>query len=312
MTSPSRRGDVRTSETSEGRPTSPARPVRRSAGRTVCDRGPAACILERLFTLSLNGKVVVVVGGTSGIGLSGARACLQAGASVVVIGLEAGCERQEWPSDFPGRVRILAADARDPQSVSGAIGLARKDFGGFHGLLHVAGGSGRGWGDGPLHEITDRGWDRTLELNLSTVFYSNRAAIGDFLQRGVAGSIVNVTSVLAFSPSPAYFATHAYAAAKAGVIGLVRAVASRYAASGIRVNALAPGLVDTPMAARALSDEETGAYVARKQPLDGGRPGLPEDLEAAVVFLLSDRSAFVTGQVLAVDGGWSVTEAGAK
>jgi short-subunit dehydrogenase len=114
--------------------------------------------------------------------------------------------------------------------------------------------------------------------------------------------------VLGSSPSPKFFATHAYATAKAGVVGLSRAAAARYAADGIRVNVLAPGLVATPMSKRAQADEAILGFIRTKQPLDGGRIGVPEDLDAAVVWLLSDASRFVTGQVIAIDGGWEVSE----
>ena len=105
-----------------------------------------------------------------------------------------------------------------------------------------------------------------------------------------------------------FFATHAYAAAKAGIIGLTRAAASHYAREDIRFNVLAPALVDTPMSERAQGDAETMGYIERKQPLDGGRIGAPEDLDGAAVYLLSDAARAVTGQVLSVDGGWSVSE----
>ena len=114
--------------------------------------------------------------------------------------------------------------------------------------------------------------------------------------------------MLAWSPSPAFFATHAYAAAKAGIIGFTTAAAATYAAQGIRCNVLAPALVETPMARRAAGDERILAFTRTKQPLDGGRIGRPADCDGAVVYLLSDAARFVTGQVLAVDGGWCVTE----
>jgi NAD(P)-dependent dehydrogenase (short-subunit alcohol dehydrogenase family) len=163
-------------------------------------------------------------------------------------------------------------------------------------------------GDGPLHEISEEGWEGTLRLNLTSLFLSNRAAVRQFLGQGTGGSILNMASVLGFSPSPRYFATHAYAAAKAAIVGLTRSTAAYYAPQGIRVNAVAPALVETPMARRAAEDATIREFIATKQPLDGGRIGQPEDLDAAVVYLLSDAARFVTGQVLAVDGGWSVTE----
>jgi NAD(P)-dependent dehydrogenase (short-subunit alcohol dehydrogenase family) len=194
-----------------------------------------------------------------------------------------------------------------PQTAVRAIRHALERFGAFHGLYHVAGGSGRKMGDGPLHELTDKGWEATLQLNLNSLFYSNRAAIQQFLAQGSVGSILNISSVLGFSPSPKFFATHAYAAAKSAVLGFTKSIAAFYAARGIRCNVLAPALVDTPMARRAATDRAIQKFIKRKQPLDGGRIGIPSDLDAAAVYFMSDASRFVTGQVLAVDGGWTVS-----
>jgi NAD(P)-dependent dehydrogenase (short-subunit alcohol dehydrogenase family) len=189
-----------------------------------------------------------------------------------------------------------------------AIRESLSQLGGFDALYHVAGGSGRCFGDGPLHEISDAGWEETLRLNLSSVFHSCRAAAEQFMAQGTPGSILSMGSVLSASPSPRFFATHAYAAAKAGIEGLSRAAAAYYAPRGIRFNVVSPGLTETPMSGRALADPDICEFIRAKQPLDGGRFGRPVDLDAAVVFFLSDASRFVTGQVLALDGGWSVTE----
>jgi NAD(P)-dependent dehydrogenase (short-subunit alcohol dehydrogenase family) len=259
----------------------------------------------------LSGKVVVVVGGTSGIGLSGVRACLAAGARVVVMGLPSeGSARLE--TNLGSACRVMLADARDPHTVRSAIRQAVTDFGRFDALYHVAGGSGRSFGDGPLHEATDEGFSETVRLNLASVFYSNRAAVEHWLKQGTQGSVLNLGSVSGFSPSPRHFDTHAYAAAKAGLEGLTVAAAAYYAPRGIRFNALLPGLTDTPGSRRAMADPQIQAFIRGKQPLDGGRAAQPSDLDAAVFFFLSDESRFVTGQTLAVDGGWSVTEGDAR
>lgn len=256
---------------------------------------------------SLRNRTVVVVGGTTGLGLSGAKALVNAGASLVVIGSEAK-EAEEAGAALGDGVRILVSDARDPETAPRAIDLALATFGSFHGLYHVAGGSGRRWGDGPLHDLCDEGWDETLRLNLTSLFRSNRAAVRQFLAQGGGGCILNMGSVLGRSPSPHHFATHAYAAAKSAVEGFTRSIAAYYAPRDIRVNTLAPGLTDTPMARRATEDPAIRGFIGTKQPLDGGRFATPTDLDEAVVFFLGDGSRFVTGQVLAVDGGWSVSE----
>ncbi|MEO8351671.1 MAG: SDR family oxidoreductase [Chthoniobacteraceae bacterium] len=256
---------------------------------------------------ALHGKSLVVIGGTTGLGLSAARTFVEAGAKVVVVG------RNE-ASGTQARVQLgdaaafVMGDACDPTVAARAIEFALEHGGGFHGLYHVAGGSGRKFGDGPIDEITDEGWRTTLDLNLTSVMASNRAAVRQFLARKTGGSILNMGSVLGFSPSPHHFATHAYAAAKSAIIGLTKAIAAHYAPRGIRCNVLAPALVETPMAQRASGDPVILDFIKTKQPLDGGRIGQPADLDAAAVFFMSDGSKFCTGQVLAVDGGWSLSE----
>lgn len=255
----------------------------------------------------LRDKSIVIVGGTSGLGLSAARACCLEGANVVVVGRnEERCGAAV--AENPGQMRAVVGDASLANTAERAIADAAAAFGNCHALYHVAGGSGRSLGDGPLGSISDQGWDQTLRLNLDSVFYSNRAAIQYWMHERTSGVILNMASVLGFDPSPHYFATHAYAASKAAIIGLSKSAAAYYAAHNIRINAIAPALVDTPMARRAVQDQEIMRFIATKQPLDGGRVGQASDLDAAVVFLLSDESRFITGQVLAIDGGWCVSD----
>ena len=250
---------------------------------------------------------MVIVGGTSGLGLSAARACVGEGGRVVVTGRDLA-KVHDVEASLAGQARGCVGDAREAGAAERAIALAREAWGRVDALYHVAGGSGRRHGDGPLHDLTDEGWDKTMDWNLRSVFLSNRAAVRAFREQGGGGVVLNCGSVLGWSPSPLHFATHAYAASKAAIVGLTRSAAATYAPEGIRFNVIAPGLVATPMSARAQSDEGIIRFVRTKQPLDGGRMGRPEDLDGAVTWLLSDASRFVTGQVIAVDGGWTVSE----
>lgn len=255
---------------------------------------------------ALANKSIVIIGGTTGLGLSAAKACVASGARVVVVGRKP--QHVATAGSTLGSSTIaLEGDATAPDTAIRAVQAAVQQWGRLDGLYHVAGGSGRPYGDGPLDAITDDGWSATLRLNLDSVFYSNRAAVAQFLAQHGGGTVLNMTSVLGFAPSPRYFATHAYAAAKAAIVGLTKACAAYYAPHNIRFNAIAPALVETPMSQRAVGDEATMRYIAAKQPLDGGRVGQPADLDAAVVYFLSDQSRFVTGQVLAIDGGWCVS-----
>jgi NAD(P)-dependent dehydrogenase (short-subunit alcohol dehydrogenase family) len=256
----------------------------------------------------MKNQTIVIIGGTTGLGLSGAKALVGAGAKVVIVGRtknSAAAAVEELGQD---NTAILIADAMDPQTAPHAIQLALDRFGRFDCLYHVAGGSGRGKGDGPLDDITDEGINYTIDLNLKSVLYSNRAAVRQFLLKKAGGVILNMGSVLGWSPSPKHFATHVYSATRGAIIGLTKAAAAYYATYNIRFNVIAPALVETPMSQRAASDPAIREFIRHKQPLDGGRIGVPSDLDAAVVFFLSDASKFVTGQVLAVDGGWTVSE----
>jgi NAD(P)-dependent dehydrogenase (short-subunit alcohol dehydrogenase family) len=252
-------------------------------------------------------KRIVIIGGTDGLGLSAAMAFIAEGAQIIALGknpekVDAANAR------FNKNGYAIAGDARDETAAEKAIQTCVDRFGGFDALYHVAGGSGRKFGDGPLHEITTSGWQQTIDLNLTSLMYSNRAALSFFMNHNQGGSILNMGSVLGFSPSPKYFTTHTYAACKAAIIGLTKAAAAYYASHNIRVNCIAPGLVETAMSVRAVENEDIMKFIQTKQPLDDGRIGVPTDLDGASVFLLSDHAKFITGQVIAVDGGWSVTE----
>ena len=255
----------------------------------------------------LKNKNIVIIGGTAGLGLSAAKAFIAQGAKVVVVGRneESVAEAKNILGD---NAISICGDAVKEATAINAINTCIEKFGGFSGLYHVAGGSGRKMGDGPLHELTLEGWNKTLELNLTSLMLSNQAAVKKFIEIKIGGAILNMSSVLGYSPSPQYFSTHAYAASKSAIIGFTKSIASYYAKENIRVNVIAPALVETPMAQRAANDELILSFIKTKQPLDGGRIGKPEDLDGLATYFMSDLSKFTTGQIVAVDGGWNVSE----
>jgi NAD(P)-dependent dehydrogenase (short-subunit alcohol dehydrogenase family) len=209
-----------------------------------------------------------------------------------------------------GRAAWAAADLAIETDVDQAIASAVERFGRIDGLFAVAGGSGRRFGDGPIHEVSADGWDRTLEINLRSQALTCRAVVRQMLSQepnssGTRGSILLMGSVTASDPAPEFFATHAYAAAKGATTALMTAMAAAYAPDRIRVNAVAPSLTATPMAQRAAGDAAIRAYAKRKQPLAGELMD-PDEVAQAAVYFLSDESRVVTGQLLKIDGGWSV------
>jgi meso-butanediol dehydrogenase / (S,S)-butanediol dehydrogenase / diacetyl reductase len=189
------------------------------------------------------------------------------------------------------------ADLTDAAQVEDVFaGLERFDL-----VVCAHGGSGRRFGDGPVDECTLEGWETTLAMNLTSVFLVCRQALPRLRANG-GGAIVTVASVLGLVGGDRDFATHAYAASKGALIALTRSMAVTYAPDGIRCNVVAPGLIATPMSARAQGDPAIRARLAELQPLTGDF-GTPEDVAGAVVYLA--EAPFVTGTVLTVDGGWT-------
>lgn len=249
----------------------------------------------------------IIVTGATGIAGAAAVRLAQEGASVFTISRspEPCGELNARIGSEGGDHAWTVADLTDEAEAERAFRSFDERWGRLDGLLTVAGGSGRRFGDGPLDSVDLEAWDNTLALNLTTTFLAMREGLRRMLPKG-NGSIAVVSSVLATHPSPALFATHAYAAAKGAQLALVRSTASAYAPAGIRVNAIAPAVVVTPMSQRAQGDAAVAAFVERKQPLSGFMD--PEPVAAAAAYLLSNEADTITGQVLQVDGGWSVTE----
>ena len=240
----------------------------------------------------LQDKVAIVTGGASGIGLATAQLFEQEGAQVVVFDIDGAS---------PDSLRV---DVTSPAAVEAAVNDVANKHGRLDILVNVAGGSGRRWGDGPADACTIEGWDKTLSLNLHSVFYCCKFALQVMLKKR-QGAIVNVSSVLGMVGGDEDFATHAYAASKGAVISLTRSIASYYAPRGIRANVICPSLIATPMSQRARESQEIRRRLPQLQPLTG-EFGSPKDVAYAALYLAADESAFVTGSVLTVDGGWTV------
>jgi NAD(P)-dependent dehydrogenase (short-subunit alcohol dehydrogenase family) len=260
----------------------------------------------------MDGRTCLIVGGTSGIGLAATRRFVQEGARVVAAGRLPGTALPG--PERPGPVWEYALELADGEAeVVRMFAFARDVLGGrIDILLHVAGISGRKFGDGPLHECTTEGWGHVMQVNAFGVFLTNREAVRQMLGQpidgtGLRGTVVNVGSVVDRSPSPLRFGTLAYAASKGAVRALTRAAAARYAPDRIRFNLLAPGLIDTPMATRAVNDPRIRAYIAAKQPI-ACSPGTADDVAEAALYLCEPAARFVTGAELVVDGGWCVSE----
>lgn len=251
---------------------------------------------------------VILITGSTGIAAAAAERFVAEGASVFITS-----RTVEHARDLAERLGAAWAQAEltDEAAVSAAVAAAVERFGRIDGLFSIAGGSGRRFGDGPIHTLTGDAWEATAALNLRTQVLMCAAVVRQMLAQGpndsgTRGSVLLLGSVTTSDPSPELFATHAYAAAKGALTALMTTMAATYAPNGIRVNIVAPSLTRTPMAQRAATDPRILAYAKRKQPLAGEMLD-PDEVAKAAVYFLSDESRAVTGQLLKVDGGWSVT-----
>jgi NAD(P)-dependent dehydrogenase (short-subunit alcohol dehydrogenase family) len=252
----------------------------------------------------LENRVALVTGAGSGIGRAVALRFASEGALVAGLDLSAaGLEETAAAIRAAGGEALgLTCDLTHPEQVQAAVARAASHFGRLDALFNGAGASGRRHGDGPVDECTPEGWDWTISVNLTSIFLVCKHAVPHLLE--TRGAVVNLASVLGMVGGDEDFATHAYAASKAGIIGLSRAMAAYYAPRGLRVNVIAPGLIATPMSRRAQESEQIRGRLAQLQPLTGAM-GLPEDVAAAAAYLASEDARFVTGVVLPVDGGWT-------
>jgi NAD(P)-dependent dehydrogenase (short-subunit alcohol dehydrogenase family) len=255
----------------------------------------------------LANKVCLITGST-GIGAATVRLAAREGAAAFVVSRdEESCRALAEEIGCGYHVADLTRSGEVAEAVESC--LARHNR--VDALFNVAGVSGRKFGDGPVHECSEEGWEITMETNVKSVFLMCRAVVRRMLERpvgesGLRGSILNMASVLALSPEPKFFATHAYAAGKSAIIGLTRAMAAYYAPSKIRVNAVAPGLTRTPMSLRAQQNHDLLEFLKTKQPLSEDLIEA-DDVARAAVFLLSDDASNVTGEVLSVDAGWRMS-----
>lgn len=247
----------------------------------------------------LRGKVALVTGGSSGIGRATALAFARAGASAVVSGRREpeGRRTEQLIADAGGSAFFVRADVSDEVSVRALVDAATQRFGRLDIAFNNAGTEGAGR---PVIEETEANYDAVFDTNVKGMLFSLKYEIPALLRSG-GGAIVNMASMLGHISMPGLCV---YGASKHAVIGLTKSVALEVAASGIRVNAIAPGGIHTDMMDRlAAGDEPRKAAFGAAHPL--GRLGTPDEVARAVVFLCTDGAAFITGQSILVDGGFT-------
>lgn len=245
----------------------------------------------------LEDKVAIVTGAASGIGRSTALALAREGAQVVVSDVDeaGGQETVRLIEQQGGEAIFVKTDVSDPGAVEALVDKAVETYGRLDVMVNNAGIGGE---QALLADYSLENWNRVIGINLSGVFYGMKYAIPAMLKSG-GGSIINVASILGqvgFATAPAYVA------AKHGIVGLTKNAALEYSAQGVRVNAVGPGFIRTPMIEQLEEDEATNQMLVSMHPI--GRLGEPEEVAELIVWLASDKASFVTGSYYPVDGGY--------
>jgi NAD(P)-dependent dehydrogenase (short-subunit alcohol dehydrogenase family) len=250
------------------------------------------------MTRRFEGKVGLITGGTSGIGQETAVLFAKAGLKVVVSGRREpeGKQTVELIRAAGGEGFFVRADTSQATDVEMLVQKAVERFGHLDVAFNNAGVEGV-WA--PVAKQSEEDWDRTIDINLKGVWLCLKYEIRRMLQQGTAGAIVNMASVTGLVGSAG---AAAYSASKHGVIGLTKSAALENAKSGIRINAICPGFVETPMADRIFRVPSVRKYILSCHPV--GRLAKPKEVAEAVVWMCSDNASFMTGQSLVLDGGY--------
>jgi NAD(P)-dependent dehydrogenase (short-subunit alcohol dehydrogenase family) len=249
----------------------------------------------------LDGRVAIVTGASSGIGVGLVEALAGAGARVVLAArreeaLQAVAKRLQ--ETHGAETLAVPCDVARDADVERLVAAARQRFGGIDILVNNAGINEIV----PAEDESEESWRRVLDVNLTGAFLCAQRVGREMLSAG-SGSIVNVASVLGLVAS-AQIKQASYVASKSGLVGLTRELAGQWARRGVRVNALAPGWFETEMTADMFNDERSRKWMRSRDPM--GRTGRIDELAGPLLFFASDASSYVTGQVLAVDGGWTI------
>ena len=241
-------------------------------------------------------KVALVTGASTGIGRATAVAFAREGAKVVVadVNEEGAKETLQMIEDEGGEAIFVPCDVSKPADLEAAVSAAVRTYGGLHCAVNNAGIAGA---SAPTADYGIEDWQQVIDINLSGVFYSMKYEIPAMIESG-GGAIVNMSSILG---AVGIANSVAYVTAKHGVVGMTKTTAMEYAEAGIRVNAVGPGFIVTPMVEPAAEDPDMAAFM-RSAPM--GRMGTPEEVAALTLFLCSDRASFCTGAYYPVDGGW--------
>jgi 3-oxoacyl-[acyl-carrier protein] reductase len=241
----------------------------------------------------LTGKTALITGATGPIGGSIARALHVQGATVALSGTRRAVLDQ-LAAELGDRVHVLPCDLADPAAADRLVPQAEETMGQLDVLVANAGVTK----DNLLVQLRDEDWDQVLTINLSSTFRLARAAVRGMMRRRF-GRVIAITSVVGTTGNPGQAN---YVAAKAGIAGMIKAVAQEYAKRGVTANCVAPGFIVTPMSDK-LNDKQRDVVLGR---IPAGRAGTVEEVAAAVVFLASDEAAYVTGQTLHVNGGMAM------
>jgi NAD(P)-dependent dehydrogenase (short-subunit alcohol dehydrogenase family) len=270
-------------------------PRTRSTFGRIADPPP----VEEETMRGLDGAGVLIAGGSRGIGLAAARRFLEEGSRVFLCGVDAAeVEAALKELREIGPVEGTTCDVSDEEEVGELVHRAEAVLGGIDVLANNA---GIAWRE-PFLEIASEHWDRVLEVNLRGQFLVAKRVAAGMVERGRGGAIVNMASTNALEGEAGY--AH-YNASKGAIVMLTRTMAAELGPHGIRVNALCPGKIGTPLQGEAEDAEYTARFVRDRIPL--GRVGTAEEVAAAYAFLASDEASFITGELLVVDGGQLAT-----